>query len=232
MTPLKKRWAFGIGAAMLSIAFLGGLAGAGFGPAERFVRFLINYADYYRSAAVFSFQGIQEGERMPNLTMVTADGERRPLARLWKERPVILLTGSVTCPVSRAQIPKAGPMAREFGDQVSIAVLYTLEAHPSGNASPYRDGPEWQMPENVREGILRKQPRTLEERDQLAGELKERLGLSLPVVLDEMSNQGWKILGGGPNMAFLIDRNGIVQAKQAWFDAEEMQEEIQDFLGP
>lgn len=217
---------------MLSLAFLGGLAGAGFEPAERFVHFLINYADYHSSAVVFRFRGIQEGERMPNLTVVTDDGHRQPLSQLWKERPVILLTGSVTCPVSRARIPEAAPLTREFGNQVSVAVLYTLEAHPSGDPSPYRDGPEWQMPLNVQEGILRTQPHTLEERDQLADELKERLGLSLPVVLDEMNNRGWKTIGGGPNMAILIDRNGVVQAKQAWFDAEEMQEAIQDFLRP
>jgi len=167
---------------------------------------------------------------MPNLTMVMDDGRRQPLSQLWKERPVILLTGSVTCTVSRARIPDAASLARKYGDQVSVAVLYTLEAHPSGDPSPYRDSREWQLPLNVQEGILRKQPHTLEERDHLADELKERLGLSLPVVLDEMNNRGWTTIGGGPNMAVLVDRNGVVQAKQAWFDAEEMQEEIQDFL--
>ena len=50
------------------------------------------------------------------------------------------------------------------------------------------------------------------------------------MLVDAMDNQAWQMLGGGPNLALLIDTNGIVVAKQGWLDAEAMRESIAALL--
>jgi hypothetical protein len=45
-----------------------------------------------------------------------------------------------------------------------------------------------------------------------------------------MSNEGWKALGGGPNMGFLIRSDGTVEVKHGWFDGETMDRSIEHYL--
>ena len=45
-----------------------------------------------------------------------------------------------------------------------------------------------------------------------------------------MSNQGWEALGAGPNMGFLIDRDGKVAVKHGWLDDATMERSIEYFL--
>jgi hypothetical protein len=46
------------------------------------------------------------------------------------------------------------------------------------------------------------------------------------VLVDNMRNEAWSTLGGGPNMAVLIGTDGKGIARQAWFDADAMADEI------
>jgi len=210
-----KRIKLSVGLWALLLAVLGGIVGVTF-LRERF-------------NPDFKSRGIEVGERIPELMVTTQHGAQQSLARLWQKRPVLLVTGSLTCPVSRREIPSVEGIRKKFGDRVFVAVLYTQEAHPSAGPFPYED--HGQPKQNRIEGLARAQPRTLEERGKLADEFKDRLRLSVPVVLDDMRNQAWETFGGGPNMALLVDRDGVVHAKQGWFDDDEMQEEIERFLG-
>jgi hypothetical protein len=177
----------------------------------------------------FESPGIQVGQPAPNLMVTTEDGVERPLLKLRGNGLLLVVSASLTCPISRREAPKAELIARKFRDRVSVVVLYTLEAHPIAGTAFYNEGHD-QPRANREAGIARVQPSTLEERDQLADEFKEHVGLSLPVVLDDMENQAWKSFGGGSNMALLIGKDGIVMAKQGWFDYDEMHESIEKAL--
>lgn len=54
--------------------------------------------------------------------------------------------------------------------------------------------------------------------------------VEVPIVIDGMSNQAWKALGGGPNMGFLIGRDGKVAVKHAWFVGDKMDRTIAQYL--
>ena len=174
----------------------------------------------------FELQGVQVGQALADVTVYDLKGTPHHLSELWANRPILLVTASLTCPIARRQLPAFEQIAATFGANVSPIVLYTLEAHPKGDPSPYADGREWVVPENEQEGILCRQPRTLEERLQRARELKALSGLTVPMFVDGMDDSAWRMLGGGPNMAFLIRSGGTVEAKQGWFNGQTLTQNL------
>jgi hypothetical protein len=50
--------------------------------------------------------------------------------------------------------------------------------------------------------------------------MKNDLGVSLPVLVDEMDNRVWYTYGPLPNCAYLIDTDGEVLARETWFNRD------------
>jgi ankyrin repeat protein len=178
----------------------------------------------------FDTTGAQVGEQLPNLTVYDLDGKPGRLDNVWSNRTgVLLLTSSLSCPKSRTSYPRAEELANKLGDELPVEIIYVLEAHPKTDPSPYR-GYEDLTAENRRDGILCRQPKTLDERLKLANQFKLRLHVKPTIHVDGMDNAVWSALGGGPNMGVLVDNRGMVIARQGWFDAPSMQKAIDGFL--
>lgn len=178
----------------------------------------------------FDSTGAKVGEQLPNLPVYTLEGKQTSLHEAWTGgRPTLLLTSSFTCPKSRSTYPRADELAKRLEKKLSVAVIYVVEAHPKGDPSPYK-GVEDVTVENERARVFCRQPATLDERLKLAGRFKQRLSVSVPIFVDAMDNAAWKQLGGGPNMGVLVRPNGIIVARQGWFDADSMGKAIQAFL--
>jgi ankyrin repeat protein len=177
----------------------------------------------------FDTTGAQVGEQLPNLTIYDLDGKPGHLDSVWSYRTgVLLLTSSLSCPKSRASYPRAEELADKLDANLPVEIIYVLEAHPKTDPSPYR-GYEDLTAENRRDGILCRQPKTLDERLKLANQFKLRLHVKPTIHVDGMDNAVWSALGGGPNMGVLLDNRGIVIARQGWFDAPSMQKAIDAF---
>lgn len=175
--------------------------------------------------------GTRVGQSLPELQIVDLDGKGSPLASTWASGPVVLVTASLTCPIARDACADLPALQRQLGDLARVVLVYTVEAHPTNSPSPYRPhDPPWVTKENERSGILRDQPRTLDERLSLAREFRAATGTMLPIVVDLPSNEVWKALGGGPNMAVLVDSTGMVRLKQGWLDAETIAGEVRKEL--
>lgn len=178
----------------------------------------------------FDTTGAQVGEQLPNLTVYDLDGKSGHLESVWSYRTgVLLLTSSLSCPKSRTSSPRAEELADKLDANLPVEIIYVLEAHPKTDPSPYR-GYEDLTSENRRDGILCRQPRTLDERLKLANQFKQRLHVKPTIHVDGMDNAVWSALGGGPNMGVLVDNRGIVIARQGWFDAPSMQKAIDVFM--
>jgi hypothetical protein len=175
-------------------------------------------------------QGVQVGQTLDDLAVFTLDGKGAKLASMWKDRPALIVTASLTCPVARERCPKLQPIVEAFDPEVRVLMLYTIEAHPKGDHSPYSPGREWVTADNEQYGVLHSQPGTLDERLALAREMHKRVGESPPMVVDAMDNKAWRMLGGGPNLAVLVDTNGTVIAKQGWFNEQAMHAAIEALL--
>lgn len=163
-------------------------------------------------------EGVQVGGTLGDASIYTLDGERADLASLWRDKPALIVTASMTCPIARETIPQLAPIAQSHGDRVNVALLYTIDAHPAGEECPYKPGKEWLTKANEEAGVYFPQPKSLEQRIVLAREMDAFVNDGMPMYVDAMDNKAWLALGAGPNLAVLVDTNGKVLAKQGWLD--------------
>ncbi len=181
------------------------------------------------SSLVVAQDWIGVGTQVPDIDVYDLSGKAVRLSSLWADKPVLLVTGSLTCPPSRRTLPDTGAILDEYKKRLNVAVLYVIDAHPKGDLSPY-SGEEWVTKTNIEEGILIRQPRNQDERISRAVELQELLGLSAPIMVDNMDNIGWESIGNRPNSATLISKDGIVLEHQKWFDNENIRHVIERHL--
>lgn len=180
----------------------------------------------------FTDAGAQVGQQLPNLPLIELDGTASRMGDLWLQQGgdgTLLITSSYTCPKSRSKLRMVEMLAEAVSSHVSVQIIYVIEAHPVGDVSPYL-GREEVTAENRREGILCRQPTTMQERLALAGKFKRLLHSDLPIHVDPMNDPAWRALGGGPNMGVLVDRSGVVIARQGWFDQATMRRAIDAFI--
>jgi hypothetical protein len=164
--------------------------------------------------------GVLVGQIVPKITVYTLDAESAPLSSTWKDKPALIVTASITCPIAKRSCPSLVLKEHDFGDQVNAVILYTIEAHPRDGRSPYDPF------KGKRSQFSHDQPDTLGQRLELARAFAAGIE-GVPVLVDKMSNEAWRELGGGPNMAVLVDRQGRIAAKQGWFDPKVMAAEIE-----
>ena len=81
-------------------------------------------------------------------------------------------------------------MYKKYGDKAEFFVVYIREAHPT-------DGR--QSRENEVEKILVRQPKTIEERSDVAFQCTLCLNISIPCVLDDMKATAQKVYSAWPD---------------------------------
>lgn len=84
---------------------------------------------------------------------------------------------------------------------MDVYAIYIREAHPT-------DG--WKMQSNDRVGVAIEQPQTLEARNLVASRCCEALQLTMPLLVDTISDQVNRAYSGFPDRLYLIDREGRV----------------------
>jgi len=113
---------------------------------------------------------------------------------------------------------------------VHFIIIYTVEAHPSGSASPYSDRERTAAYSTDEEGNPVGQPQTYQERLALARKTVDEEGISVPVLVDEIDNPLWCTYGPAPNIAYLIGTDGRVITKQGWYNLAQMESAVKDYL--
>jgi len=93
-----------------------------------------------------------------------------------------------------------------YRDRVAFYVVYIQEAHPTDL---------WQLPANVREGVLFASARTDTERNATASACVRKLGIRIPALLDRIGNETERAYTGWPDRIYLIGQNGRVAFKTA-----------------
>jgi hypothetical protein len=109
---------------------------------------------------------------------------------------------------------------------VAFFVVYIQEAHPT-------DG--WQIPPNEQEGVLYEQPKGAEEREAVAEACVVGMNLSIPTLVDEMTNEVDRAYAALPDRLYLIDAEGRVAYRSGagpWgFKPEELEAAIRKAVG-
>ena len=175
--------------------------------------------------------GYQPGEHVPNFILYSAEGEPFRLDHeLEKGKPIVLINGSYTCDVSRANLPAITSITEKYKDSLNFFIIYTIDPHPADTVSPYSYDEKWEAPDNIRDSVYADQPRTYGERVALSKQWSEEYNIPAPVLIDSPDNIYWHYFGQAPNMAYIIDTDGIVYYKQAWFREEELEEQIRNVM--
>ncbi len=169
--------------------------------------------------------GPKAGTAAPDFTLMTVEGKSVQASSLWKDKPTVIMTASHTCPVFRGKVTGFQAVAKEYAEQVNFLVVYTIEAHPKGDPSPY-SGKEWVTPKNEQDGILFRQPTEQSERTKRARECVEREKMTVPVVVDTLENTVWKAYGCAPNCAYVIGTDGKIADAQPWMELNHLRQTL------
>lgn len=89
----------------------------------------------------------------------------------------------------------------KYRDQVRFFVIYIREAHPD-------DG--WRVPENLRQNIHFREPRSDGERKAVATLCQINLDLEMPMLVDAIDNQVEESYISLPMRLYLIGRDGRI----------------------
>ncbi|MDP1801801.1 MAG: T9SS type A sorting domain-containing protein [Bacteroidota bacterium] len=164
----------------------------------------------------FYVTGYQQGDTVPDFKLYGLSGDSIILSQeLANGKPVLLIAGSLTCPVFRAKITAINQIVSTYSSNIKVFVINTLEAHPT-DTSVY-SGNINVTSQNVTAGILFPQPQTYGARKQMVDTMSSYLTLNAPVFIDGPCNNWWKNFGPAPNNSYLIGTNGVVLNKHGWF---------------
>jgi hypothetical protein len=165
-----------------------------------------------------SVPGIMPGNMVPEFKLYTLNGDSVVLSEVLSQgKPVLLISSSYTCPVFRGKIPVINQVDSIYQGLLSVYVIYTVEAHPIIDVSPY-SGNVWTTSSNTSAGILFEQPKTYGERKSVLNSLLNNYYLRPEVLIDGPCNEWWLSYGTEPNSATIIRQNGEVFVFQQWLD--------------
>ena len=144
-------------------------------------------------------------EVAPDFTLKTNDGQGEiTLSKLVGPKPVVLIFGNFTCGPFRSHSGSFDKLHERYKDRATFVMVYVREAHPT-------DG--WRMESNDRVGVSPSQPRTYEERVEVAQACGKHLKLGFPMLVDTIDDRVGAEYSGMPGRFYLIDRAGKVAFK-------------------
>ena len=187
----------------------------------------------------FEARGVPVGAGMPNLPLDTPAARSRKLATAWADGPAVLISVSRSCPVARYRMfdvrwlrQRLADLSVEFGFAVGLTLIYTVEAHPAVDPSPYRaDGRAWLTPFNRIEGVRIRSAATPADRRAEAARFAARHAAGFTLLVDGPDDAAWRALGGGPNAAAVVDADGKVRARHGWFDGPAVLRSVRNLIG-
>jgi hypothetical protein len=164
----------------------------------------------------FYTSGFQQGNAVPDFKLYGLNGDSLVLSQaLSSGKPVLLIAGSLTCPVFRSKVPVINQVVATYSNNIKVYVIYTLEAHPTDTSVYF--GYVNVTSQNTSAGILFPQPTTYGLRKKMVDTMSTWVNLNAPVFIDGPCDQWWKNFGPAPNNSYLISPNGMVLNKHGWF---------------
>lgn len=110
-------------------------------------------------------------------------------------------------------------MRQGYGEELEFLYVYIKEAHPDD---------EWQMDSNVEKDLVFNQPKTFEERMNLAQAFVTEMEIEGPVMVDEIDNIANACFAAWPERLYVIDTDGRIVYKGGMgpfdFDTDELDE--------
>ena len=135
------------------------------------------------------------GETLPEFDLPTTEAARIATEDFVGDRPLFLVTGSMTCPMTASAIPTLKRLYAQCGDDVAFVMLNVREAHPGENYP---------------------QPEALEEKADHARALKDTHQMPWTVAVDDLDGTLNIAMDAKPNSTYLMDRDGKIVFRSIW----------------
>ena len=114
----------------------------------------------------FSRKALRPGQAFPDFELLTPDGESIRAKDFVGQRPLLIVTGSLSCPMTASSLPVLRRLYDTYRDDVAFVLLYTREAHP-GEHYP--------------------QPHTYEQKAEHAQVMRDIHDLPWPIAVDDIN---------------------------------------------
>lgn len=145
------------------------------------------------------------GMRVPSFDLPTTDGGRFSSADFsGVGQPVLLIFGSITCPVTESAGDGLLGLHRTYGRDVRFVIVDVREAHP---------------------GAVMVQPDSFAQKRDHALELQRHHSFPFEVAIDDIDGSLHKAFGTRPSSAYLIDPSGTIVFRAHWSNVTEALDE-------
>lgn len=133
-------------------------------------------------------KGVVPGQLAPDFELRDTEGRAWRLSEL-RGRPIVLITGSATCPMTHGSVYGLKEVHAEFGSQTQWFYLYVREAHP-GERLPSHGA--------------------YEQKREQAEFFRQADGVPWPVLVDDLGGTTAHAYTTLPNAQFVIDADGVI----------------------
>jgi hypothetical protein len=133
-------------------------------------------------------KGLVPGDVAPDFELRDTEGRSWRLSDL-RGKPVVLITGSGTCPLTHGSVFGLKEVYREFGDRAHWFYLYVRETHPGERLPSHR---------------------SYEQKREQAEFFRQADQVPWPVLVDDMEGTVVYVYTKLPNAQLLIDADGVV----------------------
>ena len=110
-------------------------------------------------------------------------------------------------------------LQKKYSDTVNFVIVYIKEAHPDD---------EWQMEDNEESGVIYSQPKSTEERRELARAFIDQMDVETETLLDDLDNTAMACYAAWPERLYIIGTDGRIIYKGGmgpfYFDPDEVEE--------
>ena len=148
--------------------------------------------------------GPELGDAAIDFELRTVDGQTVRLSEQLGDKPVVLIFGNYTCGPFRGQAGNLLSIYERFKDEAVFLMVYVREAHPE-------DG--WKLPSNSRNQVAVFQPRSFDERREVAEVCHKHFHADIPMLVDTLNDEVGNAYSGGPARMYLFDRDGHIVYK-------------------
>ena len=129
------------------------------------------------------------GDPFPQFELPTTDGGRIRRDDFIGKRPLLIIFGSKSCPLTISSIEPLKRLHRAFGRNIKFVTVNVREAHPGENT---------------------RQPVTNEQKLEHARDMQAKFEIPWAVAVDDTGGTLHRALDTKPNAAYLMDKGGKV----------------------
>lgn len=158
-----------------------------------------NDADTYRYERVtmgllmddmrFRRDAVRAGDAFPQFELSTTDGRQIRKDDFVGKRPLLVVFGSISCPLTVSSIEPLKQLYRKFGHEIEFVTVNVREAHPGENTG---------------------QPIDDDQKLRHARELQTRYEIPWVVAVDDLGGTLHRALDTKPNAAYLMAKDGSI----------------------